>query len=383
MTLSVTMVGPTLYKRGTKGEIREWRMELGVDEATGTAGHRVISGIQGGAMTESAWNLAEGKNLGKKNATTPLTQAEAEIENTYTIKLDGSYFTDVEDVDQVKFTKPMLATDWEKRKAKADLGSSSFSQPKLDGIRCIARIDGLWTRTGKPIVSAPHIMEQLEPLFHADPDLELDGELYNHVLKDDFNTITSLVRKENLSDEDLSRSRELVQYHVYDLPSHPGTFGERSRALHHLVQNMMPVVQFVATVEIVVDENFHATLDRLFGEYLADGYEGQMVRLDDIYENKRSNMLMKRKEFDTAEFPVIGMSEGSGNWAGCIKTFTVALADDTPNEATLRGKQVDLRKLLLDGTMPKWATVRFFGYTPDGKLRFPIAIDWGFTERQD
>jgi len=377
------MVGPTLYKRGTKGEIREWRMELGVDEAAGTAGHRVVSGIQDGAMTESAWNLAEGKNLGKKNATTPLTQAEAEIENTYAIKLDGSYFAEVESVDQVKFTKPMLAADWEKRKGKHDTSEMLISQPKLDGIRCIARIDGLWTRTGKPIVSAPHIMEQLEPLFHADPDLELDGELYNHLLKDDFNTITSLVRKENLSDEDLSRSRELVQYHVYDLPSHPGTFEERSRALLYLVENMTPVVQYVPTTVIGPDANMYAILDRLFGEYLADGYEGQMIRLDGVYENKRSNMLMKRKEFDTAEFPVCGMSEGSGNWAGCIKTFTVVLTDDTTNEATLRGKQADLRKLLLEGVMPKWATVRFFGYTPDGKLRFPIAIDWGFTERQD
>lgn len=383
MTLNVTMVGPTLYKRGTKGEIREWRMELGVDEATGTAGHRVVSGIQDGAMTESTWNLAEGKNLGKKNATTPLTQAEAEIENTYAIKLDGSYFAEVESVDQVKFTKPMLATDWEKRKGKHDTSEMLISQPKLDGIRCIARIDGLWTRTGKPIVSAPHIMEQLEPLFHADPDLELDGELYNHLLKDDFNTITSLVRKENLSDEDLSRSRELVQYHVYDLPSHPGTFEERSRALLYLVENMTPVVQYVPTTVIGPDANMYAILDRLFGEYLADGYEGQMIRLDGVYENKRSNMLMKRKEFDTAEFPVCGMSEGSGNWAGCIKTFTVVLTDDTTNEATLRGKQADLRKLLLEGVMPKWATVRFFGYTPDGKLRFPIAIDWGFTERLD
>ena len=88
-----------LHKRGSKGEIRVWKMQLGADEATGEAGHRVVSGILDGTMTESGWNVAEGKNLGKKNATTSLTQAKSEIENNYAIKRSRGYFDDIFEVD--------------------------------------------------------------------------------------------------------------------------------------------------------------------------------------------------------------------------------------------------------------------------------------------
>ena len=80
-------------------------------------------------------------------------------------------------------------------------GAPVFSQPKLDGIRCIAMREGLFTRTGKPIVAVPHIHEELEPFFEKYPNAVLDGELYNHAYKDDFNKIIHLVRKQNLTEE--------------------------------------------------------------------------------------------------------------------------------------------------------------------------------------
>lgn len=368
-----------LHKRGSKGEIRVWKMQLGADEA-GEAGHRVVSGILNGTMTESGWNVAEGKNLGKKNATTSMTQAKSEIENNYAIKRSRGYFDDVSKVDEVPFTKPMLAQDWDKRKTKVDVTKGVYSQPKLDGIRCIARADGLWTRTGKPITSMPHIIEALASLFEADADLELDGELYNHALKDDFNTITSIVRKEKPDAAEVAKARDLVQYHVYDLPSHTGTFVARLRSFDALIEGLSnPMIQYVPTVLVRVQEE----LDLLNAEYVADGYEGQMVRLDEGYENKRSNTLMKRKDFITEEFPVLAMEEGNGNWAGCVKRFVVSLPNGNTCEATPRGTQVALKALLESGYTPDWATVRYFGYTPDGKLRFPIATDYGYGTRAD
>ena len=86
------------------------------------------------------------------------------------------------------------------------------------GIRCIATSDGLFTRTGKPITACPHVSEHLKGFFVWNPDAVLDGELYNHSYKDDFNKIIHLVRKQNLTDEHLAESREMIQYHVYDAP---------------------------------------------------------------------------------------------------------------------------------------------------------------------
>ena len=66
----------TLYKRDTTGKVRIWEVEYGY---TGdTAGTRTISGTQDGQKVTSEWNLSTPKNVGKVNATTALTQAEAE-----------------------------------------------------------------------------------------------------------------------------------------------------------------------------------------------------------------------------------------------------------------------------------------------------------------
>lgn len=380
---------PPLYKRGVKGEVRVWRMELGHNPADGVAAHRVVSGIVDGAMTETGWSFTEAKNVGKKNETTPFTQAVSEVENQYQIKKDRGYFAYVGDIDKVEFTKPMLAQDWDKRKAKVDVSKGVFEQPKLDGIRCIARADGLWTRTGKPITAVPHIVEMLAPLFERDPDLELDGELYNHELKDDFNTITSIVRKEKPSEEEIAQAKSLIQYHVYDMPSHPGTFRDRISAVYALLEGdggpffdeRWNSIHVVETTEVTS----HDALDARYGKWIEEGYEGQMVRLDEAYENKRSNFLMKRKDFVTEEFKVLRMETGNGNWAGAIKRFVVECptAEDGECDATPRGSYEKMAALLASGMTPDWATVRFFGRTPDGKLRFPVAVDYGYGKRVD
>jgi len=387
-------VYPTLYKRGTKGEVRCWRMELGV-ESDDCAAHRVVSGIEGGAETASGWSLTQPKNVGKKNATTAATQAEAEITALYTKKLDRGYWREKDSIDIKTFTKPMLATDWAKRKSKVDITAGVWLQPKLDGIRCIARADGLWTRSGKEIKAVPHIWNALLPMFVADPDLELDGELYAHHLKDDFNRITSAVRKQKPSPEDIEAAVE-IEYHIYDMSSHTGSFSERAKTLWALLQEIPePVIFAVATVW---SDNIEQ-IDRLYGNWIEAGYEGQMIRLDEEYQNKRSNFLMKRKDFYTDEFMVVSVEEGAGNWSGCVKRFILSVAAvDAPEYnarwgfdldaftmcgAGVRGTQGQLRDLLDGGDTPDWATLRYFTPTPDGIPRFPVVVDWGWGSRTD
>ena len=102
----------------------------------------------------------------------------------------------------------MLAYDFTKSPV-----TSGITQPKLDGIRMVANTRGLYTRSNKEIVSVPHIADALAGFIKDHPTVTLDGELYNHDLKDDFQRLTSLVRKTvNLVD-----SKGLVQYHIYDM----------------------------------------------------------------------------------------------------------------------------------------------------------------------
>lgn len=365
-----------LYKRGAKGEIRVWYMEQD-DES-----HRVVAGVKDGNLVESGWSLCSAKNVGKSNATTPVEQATAEILANYQKKKDRGYFTNPDDIDGVKFTKPMLAQAFEKRVDKLSADDILYAQPKLDGIRCIARIDGLWSRTGKPITSCPHIEKALAPLFDANPDLILDGELYNQDLRDDFNTITSLVRKAKHTPETLEKAVRLVQYHIYDVIDADMMFSERSAKVRQLIgENGTGPLR---TVETVLAKSLD-DIDGYYSKWMEQGYEGQMVRLESAYQvGRRSNSLLKRKDFITDEFPVVDVHEGEGNWAGCVKRFSLLHEDGkTVFGAGVRGTQEELARLLAEKSKPDWATLRFFTRTPDGIPRFPVVIDWGYGKRTD
>lgn len=350
----------TLYKRDSKGKIREWYMEVEGDS------YRTVSGLADGQKTTSTWKKATGKNLGRANETTPEEQALAEVQAVYTKRLDGEYHRSLEDVDQKRFFKPMLATKWEDRKDKLDY--PVYVQPKLDGIRCVASRDGLYSRSGKAITAVPHIWRSLEPIFNAQPDLVLDGELYNHMLKEDFNRIVSLVRKTKPTEADLEDSEMFIKYHVYDIASDKGNFGERIAKLQRLrVEDVAIVPTDIATTEEDVDE--------IYGGYIEFGYEGGIVREDKPYEQKRSKTLIKRKDFEDEEFEILRVEEGLGNWSGYAKRIVFRNNDGREVGAGLAATQEQAKKILeeADEYVGKQVTIRFFTRTPDGVPRFPVA----------
>jgi DNA ligase-1 len=370
---------PKLYKRDSKGKTRVWEVEVGYSNDD-YAGIRTVAGLDNGKKVTSEWNLSEAKNVGKSNSTTAYTQAQAEAKALWDKRIEKEYFVDIGMIDSYDKFDPMLAGDYTKVKVKP---TSGYSQPKLDGIRCIANSKGLWTRSGKPITSCPHIWEEVRDLLEANPNVTLDGELYNHELKQDFNKIVSLVRKTKFTDDDLAESQRLVQYHVYDIhcSSNPDvTFSIRNVELEEYVTDSFEQYVHLVPTTFYNDQD---ELDELYSAYTADGYEGQMVRLDEKYENKRSKYLLKRKEFITEEFEVVSMEEGQGNWSGHTKRFILRLADGREVGAGVRGNQDQLSKLWESQETPSWATLRYFDLTPDGIPRFPVVIDYGVGERDD
>ena len=369
----ITTLEP-LYKRDSKGKLRIWEIQWGYSDDT--AGTRTISGLVDGKKVTSGWNFSEAKNVGRANATTMITQAESEAKSQWDIKAEKEYFKDVKDVDTYDKFKPMLANDYKKTKVPI---TSGFVQPKLDGIRCIVNKNGMWTRSGKAINSCPHIWESLQGFMEQNPHYILDGELYNHELKADFNKIISLVRKVKSTPEDMEEAKGLVQYHVYDMfdTSAPEmTFVNRIKQAHWANNEYVKIVStdFCDTQD---------ELDEKYSEYMTDGYEGQMVRQDTPYENKRSKNLLKRKQFITEEYDVVSVEEGQGNWAGYAKRFVLKLPNGTEFGSGVRGNQAQLKELWETDTKPTWATLRYFEMTPDGVPRFPVVIDYGVGTRND
>jgi DNA ligase 1 len=372
----------SLYKKDTKGKTRIWSIEVLGDK------YRTISGLVDGEKVTSAWTVATPKNVGKANETTPEEQAQFEANAEVTKKLEqGGYFEDIVDIDKETYFEPMLAASYDDIKNFNAVGV--YSQPKLDGIRCIVTKDGMFSRNGKQFVSSPHIRKSLEALFNKYPSIVLDGELYNHDLKDDFNEIVSLIKKQKTTPETLEKTSRLVQYHIYDtfFPEFSYlNFEDRSAMLRDMIFSNVPdfVIRLVYTQKISSKEE----LDEVYGNYMQDGYEGQMIRIaNSKYENKRTKNLIKRKEFIDGEFPLLDIIEGEGNWAGYAKSVVIRLEDGSACSSGIRGDQEFLKKLLeekneylsgdatvrdQDGVSAGEVTVRYQNRTPDGKLRFPI-----------
>ncbi len=371
---------PTLYKRDTNGNIRELTVEYsnGVLNAT-----RTIAGIKDGNLVTSGWKDATGKNTGKANATTDAEQAQKEAKAMWDKKVEKEYFEDINLVDTYDKFKPQLAHDYSKLNVGQKMALDMICQPKLDGIRCIARKDGLFTRAGKEITTCNHIHNALKDYFEKNPTDILDGELYNHELRDDFNKITSLVRKVKPTQAEAEECAKLVQYHIYDItgPEWEGfSFEDGNLHLEDVIGNLdyRQPLQFVETVYC----NSQTELDEMYAVWTEQGYEGQMVRNNQPYENKRSKNLLKRKEFITEEFDVVEVLEGSGNWAGYAKHFV--LTDGTNTfKSGVRGNQETLKALLEQEVKPTWVTCRYFERSPDNIPRFPVVIDWGIGERND
>jgi DNA ligase-1 len=368
---TVNKIFDSIYKRDTKGKLRFWYMEQEGSK------HRTYSGLMNDAGTQGTivmtdWTQCGGTNIGRSNERTPEQQATFEIEAQYEKKLSREYHKTKEDAlaKGAHFFKPMLANKYEQFAA-------GYVQPKLDGVRCIATIDGLFSRQGKEIPGAPHIIETLAPLFAANPDLILDGELYNHELKDDFNEIISLVKKANPSPERLAEIRAKVQYHIYDIPSATGGFCERHAALCALFTKGVPQgIHLVETLRVDEAERY----DELHGRWLAEGFEGSIWRcLKTEYQQKRSKSLLKRKEFQDDEFKVIRIEEGLGNWSGMAKRVVCALPDGREFGAGIKGSMARAKELLHEDH--NIVTVQFFAYTPDGIPRFPVATKFHGSAR--
>jgi len=348
---------PKLYSRSSTGKISTWEIEIVGDK------YRTISGFEGMKLTLSKWKVCCAKTY-----CTAEEQAMKEAVAMHRKKMETGSFKNINDIDNETYFEPMLAHDWHKEKHKVKY--PVFSQPKLDGIRCIVRKDGMWSRNGKKIISAPHIYEAMKHLFESNPDLIFDGELYADKFANDFNAICSLVKKTKPTTEDLNDSAKVIQYHIYDLPSHDDVFTERFKALYSMV---LPEVCVVVTTEQVDNIN---DLLAYYEDYIVAGYEGQMVRLDKGYENKRSKSLLKHKSFIDEEYTILDVVEGEGNKTGMVGSFVFESKTGKRFNSSPKFNWEECQRMWTerDQLIGKSATVKYFNLTPDGVPRFPYVI---------
>ena len=218
--------------------------------------------------------------------------------------------------------KPMLA--YKAGKKPIDFSEQVFIQRKLDGVRCLFTKDGAFSRTGKPFKNVQHLENQLAYFFKQNPNVVLDGELYNHALKDDFEKIISLVRKQKPTDEDRSEASTLVQFWCYDIIFNDRydefTYSERTSYL----ENMFYVYDLEPTNAILLRTNKVDSMEQARAHHeknLAEGFEGSIIRLNKPYQQKRSYHLQKFKDFHDTEATIVDYVEGKGKRTGTLGKF--------------------------------------------------------------
>ena len=267
--------------------------------------------------------------------------------------------------------KPMLAYPVSDKPINYD--DKVFMQPKLDGVRCVIQYENgnvtAYSRTGKEWKNIDHILFNLAPWFKLNPNVILDGELYNHNLKDDFEKIISLVRKTKPTDEDRLDAAQYTEFHCYDIIDETKTFEERMNFITQTVPRNH-TIKHVRTM-VVGNEN-QAKINH--ARNLDSGYEGSILRTNDTYACKRSHNLRKFKDFSDAEALIVDWVEGVGKRKGTIGKF---MAQD--EDGNLFGMPVmDKFKYLQDnfkvmqGYVGKTATFTYFERTKAGSYRHPL-----------
>lgn len=355
---------PVLYSRTNTGAIQCWSIEVLKNK------YRTKFGQVDGKIQTTKWTTCQPTNTGRSNERTSEQQAVFESEALWKKKKDSGYSEDVKQIDVSKFVEPMLAKSF--NDYQNEITYPVYSQPKLDGIRCIATKNGLFSRNGKNIVSCPHINQTLEKFFNKHPDAILDGELYSDKLSDDFNKICSLVKKTKPNEQDIKESANIIQYWVYDTVQNLPYF-ERGKWINENLTNSTSI-QIVPTA---VCTN-QADLDTFYGKYVELGYEGQMVRINGTaYENKRSKHLLKRKDFQDKEYTILDIIEGEGNKQGMAGAMVFKNELGFSFNSNIKGDRNYLLELWNNKQtyIGKRATVKFFNLTPDNKIpRFPYVI---------
>ena len=105
-----------------------------------------------------------------------------------------------------------------------------------------------------------------------------------------------------------------------------------------------------------------------------NGYEGSIVRTNDVYQCKRSHNLRKFKDFHDAEATLLAWVEGKGKRKGTVGKFMAVDADGNEFGMPVMDKfkylQDNFKKMR--GWVGKTATFTYFERTKANSYRHPL-----------
>lgn len=238
---------------------------------------------------------------------------------------------------------PMLANKWEDRQKY--ITEPFYVQPKLDGVRLLVSNKGCFSRTGKPVHGVDHLANGLKDGEY------LDGECY--APNKTFEEITSMFKM----------NPESLEFHVFD-------YFDLNR----------PNLTFEERMKRVTVDTFHvkkkSEIVGYHDMFVSQGHEGIMIRdAMSTYEiGKRSNYLLKYKAFQTEEYPIVDVKEGTGREKGTA--IWICKTGEQHFSVKPEGTLEKRREYLVEKEkyIGKQLTVRFQNLTAIGVPRFPVGV---------
>jgi ATP-dependent DNA ligase len=241
---------------------------------------------------------------------------------------------------------PMLANKYKfgLEKGNTRLNFPVITQPKLDGIRSLCRIDGnslnFYSRTGK---LQPHLKaefgkeanEILTTLPYA--NAQLDGEVYIQGMN--FSDLSSIIRNERKIHPQLKE----VIYYVYDYDcQEPVVMEDRVRILNCALEAIKQSGTNLVRIKIVESHiaNSHEDIMNNHLYYTSLGYEGTIIRKmagknptktkieSSIYKGSRVDNLLKHKDFIDQEGVILRVEQGEGKDEGAALPIVECIHKD-------------------------------------------------------
>jgi len=243
--------------------------------------------------------------------------------------------------------------------------------PKIDGMRCIAFVDGAGdvnfvSRGFKPLYNLESIGEEIKQMGFT--NCVIDGEI---IASGTWEGTAKVVRASKSE-----RDTKELKYLVFDYMHTEQWISRNTPRFEIRYETMLKVFDKPGKIEVLEHKSVSSLEEamKIHEEYLDKGLEGSVLKeLNAMYPFDRSEFWLKWKPVATWDVTIIGYEEGKGKLKGMLGYFICNLNGVQTHVGG--GFKEEERKDFWskrDEMIGKIIEVEGFKHlTPDGRIRFP------------
>lgn len=218
--------------------------------------------------------------------------------------------------DLIPVFEVSLCNVYDDKKSKVDFKKDNWlASRKLDGVRCIVRIDEhghakAFSRQGKEFKTLANLLGELEQCSELH-GMVLDGEccIVNGNGDEDFKSIMKeIIRKDHTIKNPMYQVFDMMTCEEFDKRSTKRSFTKRLCVLIEFFRSNPGLKYCRVTEQTLVSHQEH--FEELYKEAQDKGWEGLVLRKDDYTICKRSDSMLKVKGFQDAEYVVEDIDVG-------------------------------------------------------------------------